>query len=389
MEPGRFRGWTRMVFGLPGDDEPARRRAVTCDMDMDLPQSQARIPSRLNGSGVCFWYQSTRVGAATASCRYRIGNLVEHLIHARAVVGHKLPNGALSGMHTLVCVRPVVTPSLAQTLARARRQGVRIVGDYDDLLFDCAIGEFPHAQRAAADRSALAKRLGAYRAGLRHFDAFTTSTETIAARLHPLAPGVPITVVPNGVSESWARQGRLVYEAWRPGDRKVIRYFPGSRTHDPDYKIAEPTLQRFLRERADVDLEVVGFLEWDPSMFPEGRAVHRAAVPYAELPRWLASSWVNVAPLAATAYNAARSAVKYVEAAAFNCPTIATPGRDMERHLGNGLAFGTTTETWLRALRDLLDDEERQRAGTRAREWVDEEAGAARSARIFCEALAC
>lgn len=351
-----------------------------------LPVEKPAAPVRhevVDGRGLLFWYHGLGAERASASCRYRIGNLVERMRGATVVVDHaKLPRGALDGVHTVVCARPFVERPIAKILRGLRQRGVRLVADFDDLLFDCPLEEYPLFVQEPESRERHAHRLRVYRESLAYFDAFTVSTEPLAARLRAVCPDRPVTVVPNGVSERWLEAGRLLHRPWRPGDPKIIRYLPGSPTHDADFEIARPALERFLARHADVRLEIVGPLRFERSGFPAGRVSHFPWVPYDELPRYIANTWVNLAPLMPTGFNACKSAVKYLEAGAFGAPTVASTVGEVPL----GCLAARTTDEWLRNLGSLFDDETRERFGRSARTFVLARRTAAHSVGAFVAA---
>jgi hypothetical protein len=112
-------------------------------------------------------------------------------------------------------------------------------------------------------------------------------------------PAAKVAVVPNGLSEAWVRQGRALYDAFQPGEPLTIRYFAGSPSHDEDFAIVAGPIRRFLIDHPEVRLELVGSIRADLAAFPEGRAAVVPSVPYETLPRLIANSWVNIAPLRA------------------------------------------------------------------------------------------
>ncbi|HEV8247217.1 MAG TPA: hypothetical protein VGP93_15675, partial [Polyangiaceae bacterium] len=258
--------------------------------------SPRKPPERLDGKDLCFWYASTRIAEASASCRYRIGNLVELLRGSTAVMGRALPHSRTFGKRAVIAVRPLVDAHFARHLARLRRQGILLVADFDDLLFDCEPDYYP-AILNGARRALHERRLERYRASLAHFDAFLVATEPLAEHLRSLRVGAPVHVVPNCLSLHWVRQGELLYPPWRPGCPKIIRYFSGSPTHDRDFSEIEEQLAAFLTQHPEVRLEVVGHLAFDRSRLPPAQVSYRAHLPFEWLPELLSESWVALAPL--------------------------------------------------------------------------------------------
>ena len=345
-------------------------------------------PARQCASDLCFWYHSSAIARASASCRYRIGNLTEVVRGATAVIDSVLSLRALQGKRALITARPFIDRSRLRSLATLRKKGVRLIGDFDDLLFDCPIDDFPPVMQGDGARSLHQERLGVYRDSLRYFDAFTVATEPLAEHLRALQPGVPVHVVPNGVSPAWARQTQLVYRSWQPGDRKIIRYLPGSPSHDADFAMVSHPLRAFLLDHPDVHFEVVGPLHWDTTGFPSDRIAHRPRVRFEHLGEWLASSWVNLAPLAATEFNRCKSAIKYLESAVVGCPTLATPIPDVARHRAGAVLTPRGADDWYSGLTLLLDDATRMELGSRARRYALGHATARQSAESLLVARA-
>ncbi len=339
---------------------------------------ESAVPERLDGKDLCFWYASTRIAEASASCRYRIGNLVELLRGSTAVMDRELPPSSVHAKRAVIAIRPLVDAHFARMLARLRRQGIRLVADFDDLLFDCEPDHYP-AILNGGRRALHERRLEQYRASLDHFDAFLVATEPLAEHLRALRNGAPVHVVPNGLSLRWVRQGQLLYEPWTPGSPKIIRYFSGSPTHDRDFLEIEEPLAAFLAEHPAVRLEVVGHLDFDRSRFPRDQINCRAHLEFEWLPELLAASWVTLAPLAQSEFNRCKSSIKFLEAAAFGCPTIASPSPDMQRHAGHGLLLAPTKNDWYAALTALLNDEHRMELGRAARAYAMAQCTAAAS----------
>src|SRR5215203_5891233 len=101
-----------------------------------------RVP-RTPARRVCFWYQALDVAKASASCRYRMSNLCELLSGADIVVKRQLPRQIRARVATVCVIRPLVTPPLLAELASLRQAGVRLIADFDDLLFAGPVSGLP------------------------------------------------------------------------------------------------------------------------------------------------------------------------------------------------------------------------------------------------------
>jgi glycosyltransferase involved in cell wall biosynthesis len=336
-----------------------------------------RLPARR----VCFWYQALDVAKATASCRYRMSNLCELLTGAEIVVKRELPRQIRARVATVCMSRPLVTPPLLAELAALREGGVRLVADFDDLLFAGRVSGLPGSVGGVTSAALLDARLEGYAAALTAFDAFTVSTRPLRDHVLQRLPAAKVAVVPNGLSEAWVRQGRALYDAFQPGDPLTIRYFAGSPSHDEDFAAVAPPIRRFLIDHPEVRLELVGSIRADLSGFPEGRVALLPPVPYETLPMLIATSWVNIAPLCSSEYAESKSALKLLEAAAFGCPTLASANDDVRRHHGQGapVRLCETAEDWQCELLRMLDPSQRMELGYAARRYADEHGMAHRS----------
>jgi hypothetical protein len=330
---------------------------------------------------VCFWYQALDVAKASASCRYRINNLCELLSGTDIVVKRELPRQIRARVATVCVIRPLITPPLLAELALLRDRGVRLVADFDDLLFAGLVSGLPGSVGGATSTALLDARLEGYAAALTAFDAFTVSTRPLRDQILQRVPAAKVAVVPNGLSEAWVRQGRALYDAFQPGDPLTIRYFAGSPSHDEDFAAVAPPLRRFLVGHPQVRLELVGSIRADLSTFPEGRAALLPPVPYETLPKLIATSWVNIAPLCRSEYAEGKSALKVLEAAAFGCPTLASVNDDVSRHHAQGapVRLCETAQDWQGGLERCLDMSQRMELGHAARRYADEHGMAAKS----------
>src|SRR5262245_28073617 len=285
------------MFARHGPDDP---RASVSTSRTDRPRT-------------LLWYASLVRSKALASCRYRIGHVAEVLPGVQVVIDAVLPPGALSRLDALVILRPYPTRAVRRALAECRARGIVRIADYDDLLFGGAPGERPEVTSGRVSLPWMERAQAAYAGLLASFDAFTVSTEELAEELRAVEPGARITVVPNALSPSWVTQGRAIYPRWVPGERRVMRFLPGSPTHDQGFEAIAPGLASFMARHPDIELEVLGNLSWDAGRFPKERARHRRAVSFPHLPGALASAWVNLWPRHDTRFNRCKSPIKFLE----------------------------------------------------------------------------
>lgn len=332
-------------------------------------------PARFDGRGLVFWYQATRLARASASCRYRLGHFAELLRGATTIVDPKPPLALLANARTLVVVRPYLDDASRRLLEACRERGVRLVADFDDLLFAGDPADYPLVMSGAMTEAACAERIARYRDGLAAFDAFTVATEELRDRLIEAMPKAEVQWTPNGLSRAWVAQGRSLYPRWRPGDPKVIRFLAGSPSHDADFERVVSLLGELLRTNPAARLEVVGPVNVPAGHLPAEQVAFEPLVSYLELPRLLASSWLTIAPLRPSAFTRCKSAIKFLESAAFGAPCIASssqdaPWRDATRHREGGILLAGDEPSWWQALTRMMNDDERMAVSRQSQQWV-------------------
>lgn len=278
------------------------------------------------------------------------------------VVGPRFPDKIAAQVRAVVCVRPFVDEPMEAQLTALRARGIRLVADFDDLLFDGPAQLFPSVLQGRNPVDHVAARIGVYKRGLGSFDAFSVSTPQLVRHVQAVLPQAEVHLVANGLSRAWVRAGRLASHRYREGDARVIRYFAGSPTHDVDLALIAPVLGRFMARHRDVALELAGQFDRVPEALPLDRVRRLPMRPYPTLPLAIAPTWVSLAPLADSPFARCKSNIKYLEAAAFGVPTLASHAAPYLRDEERGLVGCNSPDEWEEALESMLDPAVRARA---------------------------
>mgnify|MGYP002136724117 CR=1 FL=1 len=159
-------------------------------------------------------------------------------------------------------------------------------------------------------------------------------------------------VTPAWVARGWARYGD---RAWKPGDPRIIRYLPGSPSHDRDFALVAPVLSALLRERPGLRLELVGPLSFVLDA-PADQVRHQPRVAFPDYLSVVRQPGIHLAPLEATPFTACKSALKVIEAAFWNQPTVCSPLPDAGRLTEAGACVATSVAEWRDWITRLLDD---------------------------------
>lgn len=246
-----------------------------------------------------------------------------------------------------------------QLIDYARRDGMRVVFDVDDLVFEPDLVSFIHGVKELSQeqQAEYARGVQMYRRMLLACDMATVTTEPLKLAVEKL--GKPVAVIPNCLNATQVALAESL-RAGRKANRVArVGYFPGSRTHQRDFAEAEAALLELMRERNDWELLLVGYLDLGPAWSPYlGRVKRKGFQPYLDMLRLLSECDVNIAPLeSGDLFSGAKSELKFFEAGLVATPSICSPTEPFAAVIENGvngyLAQGR--DQWKAALAGLLD----------------------------------
>ncbi len=297
---------------------------------------------------------------ATAGIRsqvlhYRDARLDRHARRAGAVVLYRVP----------------ATTQVLGLLRELGDLGIPRYFDIDDLIIDSEVPNIPALELLQPDEAALwIEGVKRYRTTLDACDAVITSTEPLARHIRAVT-GREVHVFENGVGMALARQAEAALAGPRTPGPQRIGYLSGTDTHDLDWALVERAVVRVLQRNPDVELWVGGHLRVSDALDPFSTRVRRLPfVPWLELPAVLRDLDVNLAPLVPIAFNEAKSAIKWLEAALVETPTVASSTEPFRAAITDGTTgfIAPDDDTWVDAIERLLRDEHlRRRTGALAR----------------------
>ncbi len=278
---------------------------------------------------------------------YRDPVLEDHAAVADAVVLYRVP----------------ATDQVLDIVARVRERErpVPVVFDIDDLIFDPDLDGVHGLDVLSEDERRLWWRgVARYRTTMELCDAYVGSTTALCEHVTAVT-GLPSYRFANGVGQNLARLSERELARDRSAGALRIGYFSGTDTHDADWAVAEPAVAEVLRSRPDVELWVGGLLTTGPALAAFERRIRRLPmVPWTMLPARLRDVDVNLAPLVlGSAFNEAKSAIKWLEAALVETPTVASPTQPFAEAIEHGRSgfLARTDEEWVEHIGTLLDDE--------------------------------
>ncbi len=257
-------------------------------------------------------------------------------------------------------------PAVLDAIAEAKRLKVPTLWEVDDLIFDEA------AYRANRNLDSLAPELRAsvlegvplYLKALLACDYGLASTQDLADAM--VAAGSPEAfVVENGLDSETLEVAAEVLARRHPraDGRVVVLYGSGSKAHDADFACAAEGLQRAMAAEPSLHLRIVGTLQLPAGLDP-ARVERIPPVDYGSYLRLLGEADISLAPLEDTAFNAAKSNIKFLEAAILEIPSVCSPRAAFAGAIESGVdgILAETAADWADALLTLARDPARRAA---------------------------
>ena len=275
---------------------------------------------------------------------------------------------ALQCCTEVIFYRVPARPSVLGLIAEAGRLGLRPFWEVDDLIFDETLyrrnGNL--ATLPPSLRQEVLSGVRLYRQAMLACGRTIASTPTLAQCMRDagIAEAVCIENALDDETISTARSLRAERAgrdggAGAPAGATTIVYGSGTRTHDADFAIAAPAIERLMRAHPTLRLRIVGDLTLPAALYRFGSRVEAlAGTNYRAYLRLLSEADIAIAPLEATLFNDAKSNIKFQEAAILGIPCVASPRAaftDIMVQDHNGLLAESDAD-WEQALDRLIRD---------------------------------
>lgn len=237
---------------------------------------------------------------------------------------------------------------------------IPIYYDIDDLVFDTRYTDqlsytknLPIKEKANYDAA-----VEQYGKLLRMCDGAITTTSTLKNALEKY--NVPVLLNRNLANRDLVEISNKVTK--KISDKVKIGYFSGSITHNENFELIKPALIRLLQEEKQVELHLVGHLDIPEDIRAfKSQIVTHDYMDWHELPEVLGQMDINLAPLVTSVFNAAKSEIKWLEAALVKVPTLASDigaYQEMIRHDKTGVLV--SDEKWFEALKELVVNKDKR-----------------------------
>jgi glycosyltransferase involved in cell wall biosynthesis len=264
------------------------------------------------------------------------------LAHARFVILYRVP----------------FNPLVDRVIAEAKNNGLDLFYDIDDLIFEKEAFSDSAMMRSlsAGERKEHLRAAEHYFQALQLCDYGIASTQEIAKAMKKHL-SKDIFLLENGILPDLLAAS----EKPRPKlDKKMvwIGYGSGSKTHDADFKVCAEAILRVLEKYPHAGLVVHGALDLPDGFAKFDSRVRRVGfMSAAYYYRSIGLFDINIAPLAIDLFNEAKSNLKFIEAALFSVPTVASPSEPFRKAIDSGKNgfLATTTGDWESNLSRLVE----------------------------------
>lgn len=297
------------------------------------------------------------------SVRYRIDHQKEQLecfgLTCDEIYYKNIDMDQVRLYRNFILFRCIYTPKLADFVHKAKDCQKKVYYDVDDLVIDtCYTDQIPSLsalspdQRKQYDADVLSRKKM-----LLCCDGAITTTTCLQKELKKYVPEVFVNR--NCASMALASLSQQADKVPHEGIR--MGYFSGSMTHNDDLNQIAPVLISILKRYPNVELHLTGELTCPESFKPVAQQVHmHPFMDWKKLPALIKTMDINLAPLCDTLFNAAKSEIKWMEAALVKTCTIASAVGAFQEQIVHGKTglLCTTLSEWEQWLCTLIENED-------------------------------
>ena len=298
--------------------------------------------------------------------RYRVDHQIEQLeasgLSCSFVNYDRIDINDIKYYRGFVFFRCPITNEVKEFITAAKAENKTVFFDIDDLVIDKKYTDtIKYLKTMNKDELALYNDgVSRMQETLKMCDFAITTTERLAEELKNYVKEVYINR--NVASEKMAEVSlKAIKEVKKDDDKVIMSYLSGSITHNDDFKMILPVVQRLMKENNNLYLKVVGLLDIPEELQEfKSRILTAPFVSWLELPKIIASIDINLAPLEISIFNEAKSENKWVEAALCKVVTVASDFGAFKTCITdgeNGLLCNNEDE-WYNKLNKVIKDKE-------------------------------
>ena len=298
--------------------------------------------------------------------RYRVDHQIDQLQAAgffcNGVGYENLDINDVKYYRGFVFFRCPITDKVREFIKAAKKANKTVFYDIDDLVIDQKYTDtIKYLKTMSKDELDLYNDgVNRMRETLQMCDCAITTTERLAEELRNYVDDVYVNR--NVASEMMVKLSlKAMKEVKRDESRVVMSYLSGSITHNDDFKMILPVVQRLMKEHDNLYLKVVGLLDIPDELKEfESRILTAPFLPWTELPKIIASIDINLAPLEESIFNEAKSENKWTEASLCKTVTVASNFGAFKTCIRDGIdgVLCNNVDEWYSKLKKVVEDKE-------------------------------
>lgn len=304
----------------------------------------------------------------------------------------------LPGSCSAIFYRVPALPNVVKAILTATSLGIPTFYDIDDLIFDSACYPDPYEFFCGTISESSYRELMVgtilYREAMALCDFGIASTPALVNRVQEVVKSKCAYLVRNSL-DSRLLMPRAPLLPW-PNEREgEVRIFYGSGTlsHNLDFNdIAVAVLLPLMITNPNIHLVLAGYIKVDDRFNVVERQVQRLGLINDIDLYWsvLAACHINIATLADTEMNNAKSEIKWLEAAVHGVPSVVSATQTYCEVIENDVTglISRSIEEWRFNVTSLIDDpQKRRKMGDAARREVMQKYGAAEAAQVLVDTI--
>lgn len=298
--------------------------------------------------------------------RYRVDHQMEQLeaagFYCNGVSYDRLDIKDVKYYRGFVFFRCPITDTVREFIKAAKAENKTVFYDIDDLVIDQKYTDtIKYLKTMSKEELELYNDgVNRMRETLEMCDCAITTTERLAEELKNYVGDVYVNR--NVASEKMVKLSlNAMKEVKRDEDKVVMSYLSGSITHNDDFKMILPVVQRLMKEHDNLYLKVVGLLDVPEELKEfENRLLRAPFVSWQELPKIIASIDINLAPIEESIFNEAKSENKWTEASLCKTITVASNFGAFKTCVRDGIdgVLCSNTDEWYEKLNKVISDKE-------------------------------
>jgi glycosyltransferase involved in cell wall biosynthesis len=269
----------------------------------------------------------------------------------------------------VVCRLPGTYPVL-RAMGLAKRKGIPVYYDMDDLIFDQEHFPPPLESYGGTISASLHTGLGMdaplFRAAMEEADALIFSTQTLARRWRDLHSKTNQSswVLANMAPPALRREAKAVltqqHQAIQASQLRLL-VSSGTLAHKQVWvEELAPALASVLQKHPHLHLDLVGSVEW-PEVFQDVAPERIRSLPFSDYPTYLrhvGRAHIGLAPLESGIVTDAKSAIKWMEYSLMGLASVVSPTATYQEILSEGenVQFASNREGWIRAIEGLISN---------------------------------